>query len=67
MIETMSAPAPNLWGTGPTPDPALLLAQLATLRQENAALGASAAAAEPALPLRRTRAALHAVRGKTRG
>src|ERR687885_1145813 len=40
MIETPSPLAPELWATGPAPDPAPLLEQLATLRLENAALRA---------------------------
>ncbi len=44
MIETTLPLAPDRWATVPAPDPAPLLEQLATLRLENAALGAQNAA-----------------------
>src|SRR5919204_4234269 len=53
MIETTLPLAPNLWATGPAPDLAALLEQIATLRLENAALWVQNAA------LRVENAALH--------
>ena len=44
MIETPVLLAPAAWPTEPTPDPASLLEQLATLHLENAALRAENAA-----------------------
>src|ERR687888_440953 len=53
MIETTLPLAPNLWATGPAPDLAALLEQIATLRLEKAALWVQNAA------LRVENAALH--------
>ena len=44
MIAATLPLAPALWATGPAPDPAPLLEQVATLRRENAALRAQNAA-----------------------
>jgi transposase len=53
MIETMWPQAPDLWATGPAPDLAALLEQVAPLHRENAALRAENAA------LRAENAVLH--------
>src|SRR5205823_12075128 len=44
MIQTTLPVAPELWATGPAPDPAPLVEEVATLRLENAALRAENAA-----------------------
>jgi hypothetical protein len=44
MIQTTHSVAPGLWATGPAPDPAPLVEEVATLRLENAALRAENAA-----------------------
>jgi transposase len=60
MIETMLPGARELWATGPAPDPAALLEQVAPLRRENAALRAENAALRAAnAALQAERAVLH--------
>jgi hypothetical protein len=54
MIETLLPLAPDLWAVVPAPDDAPLLEQLATLRQENAALRAENVLLQQRVPVVRS-------------